>query len=573
MKALKVKQDIENARLLVKKKAEDALIAKRLAILEREEKLKADRIAREMAEKEKETIRKTKQYFKLNKFNRKVQLEENTVYFGDHYGTHGAWIPHGHGEYLVGDTLIYEGNFCDGLPNGKVIYELDDGSKWDGPFIAGNMDGVGTLTSRKGEIREVLLRNNIIVCDKNELLVGKVVEIRDSKFSIMSGCGTARVTITAPIVGWRFHVRLQDEVCPRERELDFSQFKDFKVLHTLPQVYHLMERHTTPSYDYFKDNYGDQGRPRLGVAGGRTNTEKTKTIGCRALPVVERSRSDHVENLFESATAGLAAGLEQESERRKKENAAKQWRELIERRRKEEAAALAKRLEEEQQAYLQEQIDRHRQEEAARKQEEEDARRRDLTEAGRQTAYMREAEERLARRGQEELAKRNSQTSAFTQGVLCFESIRGEDIRARGWTAVQSLYLVISVGEGSTKSTTVHDDGAGNCLWPVEIKGGKSALEIKVTAHDIDTNDLKVQVWEEAAAATTKSKAKDMLLCEGSLSLAGLADSRTDEIVIKQFEPPKKVLKRVAADAVGAPVGMGRVFVSVSLRDNTCNGK
>lgn len=567
LKALKVKQDIENARILLKKKDEDIENAKKQAILEQEEKLKADRIAQEIAEKEREIKRKTKQYFKLNKYNRKVQLEENTVYFGEHVGSHDAWIPHGHGEYLVGDTLIYEGNFQNGLPHGNMIYELDDGSKWEGPFINGNMDGVGVLTSRKGEKKNVLVRRNIIICDKNELIMGKVVEVRDSKYSVVA----IRVVIIAPIDGWRFYVRMHDEVTPREREMDFSLYKDVKVLHTLPQVYHLPERDAKSSYDYFKDCYGEAGRPRLGVAGGRMNTERTLTIGCRALPVIERSRSDHLENLFESAVAGMSSAIEEEKERRKKDNAAKQWKELIEKRRKDEAAALAKRLEEEQQAYLQEQIDRHRLEDAARKKEDEDARQRELDETDRQTAYMREAEERLALKEREELAKQKGLIAVFTQGALCFDSLRGEDIRVHGWTAAQSLYLVISMGKDSTKSQSVADDGLGNCTWPKESLEGKQ-LQIKVTAQDIDNDSLKIQVWDSPHGQT---KAKDMLLCEGSLSLAGIADMRKDEIVIKLFEIPKKILmkntnKNIAPSTASTSVtSMGRIFASISLTDTS----
>lgn len=62
-----------------------------------------ERLAMEALERVKE--RNTKEYFEYNAYGRKVQPREEPLYFGEHRGQEGAWMPHGYGEfYLNGEA-------------------------------------------------------------------------------------------------------------------------------------------------------------------------------------------------------------------------------------------------------------------------------------------------------------------------------------------------------------------------------------------------------------------------------------------------------------------------------------
>lgn len=59
-----------------------------------------------------------------------------------------------------------------------------------------------------------------------------------------------------------FRVRFHEGVTPRERNVNFSKIKSFKILKHLPIIHHFSQSPSLPnvespgSYDYYKDVYG-----------------------------------------------------------------------------------------------------------------------------------------------------------------------------------------------------------------------------------------------------------------------------------------------------------------------------
>lgn len=47
--------------------------------------------------------------------------------------------------YELSDTILYSGQFRDGLFDGNGILDLGDGYRYEGGFVAGRFDGEGTL--------------------------------------------------------------------------------------------------------------------------------------------------------------------------------------------------------------------------------------------------------------------------------------------------------------------------------------------------------------------------------------------------------------------------------------------
>ncbi len=100
----------------------------------------------------------------------------------------------------------------------------------------GKMEGAG-LIKKNGEIREVIARNNIVVCDKKgiysnyyfyqafiiigvislDLINGTQIEIFDNDFTHKY---SLKVTINFHIRDWRYNCRCHDKVSPINREVN-----------------------------------------------------------------------------------------------------------------------------------------------------------------------------------------------------------------------------------------------------------------------------------------------------------------------------------------------------------------
>ena len=78
-----------------------------------------------------EKERKTKSYYDIDKFNRRIAPKDQLTYYGEYQNTKGAWVPHGPGQYLVNDEEVQrEGTFINGELWGQGRYVHADGSIW-----------------------------------------------------------------------------------------------------------------------------------------------------------------------------------------------------------------------------------------------------------------------------------------------------------------------------------------------------------------------------------------------------------------------------------------------------------
>ena len=303
--------------------------------------------------KEQEAIRireeKTFKYYNVNAYGRKVPPPGGPIYIGDQLKSHGAWIPHGEGEFFLNDQyedpeIHMKGRFNKGKIEGKGFLKIDNEWNWEGEFRYGNIDGKGELVHVDGTTRKkVLAKNNEIVCRHEELLDGKQVEIDDHSLGIHTkeSGHKVHVTIIRHIKDWRFYVRVHEDVNPKERELDFSIMKRFTVLHHKPQCYDLcrfgIQMDPDPKYDYFLDNFGPGVMPKLGVAVGRKTAEMTLK-GPKALSSMQKVKTDYQENMFESVAAGIGAAQKENNIELLKQKRQEQWAALIEERRQKEEA-------------------------------------------------------------------------------------------------------------------------------------------------------------------------------------------------------------------------------------------
>ena len=318
--------------------------------------------------REAEIKRKTKDYWKLDHLNERVLLAPHFPgYYGEHLGDRGAWVPHGKGEFRHKHEVILEGTFRKGIIHGDGVLRLENGCIWEGEFKNGKIHGVGFWTNEKGVKREAVARNHVVICYKDELLDGKQVEIDDPTLRMVAPPLTGNkilATIMFHVRGWKYRCRFHEEVRPRERDVVFSSLKTFKILHNLPQIYHLnsfgFEVDATPRYDYWSDVYGQAHKgkgPKLGIAGGRRTAEMRPFQAEPLKPIARTStKTDYRENVYESGMVGIGAAQEEEEVERRREMKRKQFQALIDKRRADAEAERLKTIEEEQKRLAEEDI-------------------------------------------------------------------------------------------------------------------------------------------------------------------------------------------------------------------------
>jgi len=315
-----------------------------------------------------EIKRKTKDYWELNHLNERVLLPPHfPSYFGEHIDCgKGSWVPHGHGQFLYNHQVFLEGTFQRGKIHGDGTLRLEDGRMWQGEFKNGKVHGVGVVVELIEGIpvkREAIARNHVVICHKDELRDGVQVELQDPTLALgLVGqpftCNKVYATVMFHVRGWKYRCRFHDEVRPRERDVEFSSLRSFKVLHHLPQVYHLsrFEEGTAvdaePRYDYWSDVYGPYMKlkgPKLGIAGGR-RTAEMKPFQAQPLAPIARThaKTEYKENVYESHMVGIGAAQEEEEIARRKELKKQQFLQLIEKRRADAEAERLKAVEEEQ---------------------------------------------------------------------------------------------------------------------------------------------------------------------------------------------------------------------------------
>ena len=318
-----------------------------------------------------EIKRKTKDFWRLDHLNERVLLPPHFPgYFGEHIDAgKGSWMPHGQGHFHYKHETILEGTFRKGLIHGNGKLRLEDGRVWEGEFKAGKIHGIGLVTelARDGEgiaaKREAIARDHVVICHKDEIVDGVQVELQDPTLALglvgqPLSCNKVLASVMFHVKGWKYRCRFHDEVHPRERDVEFSSLRSFKVLHHLPKVYHISRfEHgapvdAEPRYDYWSDVYGPYMKlkgPRLGIAGGR-RTAEMRPHQAEALKPIARThaKTDYKENSFESHMVGIGAAQEEEEIARRKELKKKQFEALIEKRRADAEAERLKAIEEEQ---------------------------------------------------------------------------------------------------------------------------------------------------------------------------------------------------------------------------------
>lgn len=135
--------------------------------LELDKKAERDlEVLRERERKRLEDERRTKQYFSLDKYERKIPAPGEPIYFGDMKEKNHSWQAHGSGQFSLNGEIVMKGTFKDGdFVQGEVRWS--DGTTWNGVLTDHKMNGIGVVTDADGNKQEALMRNNILVCYKD----------------------------------------------------------------------------------------------------------------------------------------------------------------------------------------------------------------------------------------------------------------------------------------------------------------------------------------------------------------------------------------------------------------------
>ena len=416
----------EKLRLEEEKRKQDALDAAERAIKKAEE----DRVA-EIKRKTKPHFQ-VNRFLRKETTDDGTEYYGQWLGAGGHYESKAvkmfgdAWIPHGLGEHRTKGRVFMKSYFDKGIPHGIANIHYGNDEVWDVTLKAGDIQGVAKINKpsiraelmqddmevelltydemekkraeeelqKSLEIRhepaptvknqppgakvwiqdgssntehDVIMKNNCIVCRKIDLIQGRQVQIFDF------GNDGPKVSIMKHVRGWRYLCRFETEVAPRERGVDFSTLKNFKVLLNAPLVYHTgtfgVLNDAPRLYDYWKDTYGKSYKEIKASKITKTLT-KVSPWTVKPLEFNERSHTKHDENVYEAEAAGYTKNLKSEMDAKKSEEDRNRFNELIAKKRaqaEEEKHAL---IAEEESRAMKEQQDRLR--EQQRKQKEED---------------------------------------------------------------------------------------------------------------------------------------------------------------------------------------------------------
>lgn len=136
-------------------------------------------------------------YFKVNKYSQRLPLENQTTYYGSHSAVRNSWRPYGEGEYQLNDEKLMKGNFNkDGFMqgNGEIAFYKEEKlwALWEGGFQNGQLSGPGHITDQKGMKKESIIRDNKVICTRDNLQLGQQIEFNDQSFQVH------RITVNAP---------------------------------------------------------------------------------------------------------------------------------------------------------------------------------------------------------------------------------------------------------------------------------------------------------------------------------------------------------------------------------------
>lgn len=227
------------------------------------------------------------------------------------------------------------------------------------------MKGEGYVTE-DGKNQLTIVRNNVIVCyrDGMKLSVNKVIlilvelnsgtriEFQQPLLTVYGSTQNRKPTATIlwPIRNWKFRMRFDEEVWPRERDVDLLEIENFKVLRNLPNNYHFSqfgigtEPRRVNDYRTLTDCQilslpvdSSTSSPTLQLERAKTpavmSVERKKhtqysqscMLNMRLIPIFKsRKPSEKPNNIFETREIGVGAAKEEEEreiqlEQRKKQ--------------------------------------------------------------------------------------------------------------------------------------------------------------------------------------------------------------------------------------------------------------
>lgn len=176
----------------------------------------------------------------------------------------------------------------------------------------------------------------MFVCN-TDLIPGIQVEFNDPTLHITSThCPHAlpRAVLLKHINHWKYLFRLQDEMRPRERQINLKYVKYFRILHELPRIITLshidLPMDETSVYDYYMDTFGSSQIPQFGLGLGRKTEEMRSKHHLPPLSIKHRKHEVHgSRNIFESGLAGSDTAKELEQKQEQIEHRKKQVRKLL----------------------------------------------------------------------------------------------------------------------------------------------------------------------------------------------------------------------------------------------------
>mmetsp|Transcript_25564 Transcript_25564/g.35156 ORF Transcript_25564/g.35156 Transcript_25564/m.35156 type:complete len:341 (+) Transcript_25564:526-1548(+) len=223
-----------------------------------------------------------------------------------------------------------------------------------------------------------IAKENMLVCLHEELVPGLQLEfhgplsgISATPFSINTSCRVVILKHIPPATessmsatnnslhveimkhNWIFKVRFQEDVWPKDRDIDLEIYSDFILLRHLPLIYDLSIFQLPSSckrIDDFRLNLPPIHSPSSTIISKKSKGISSSTDLMMKFPT--RSYTERLRNVFEARAAGIGAAAEEEERERLKQIQKEQWAKLIEDRRVAFEEARKKKIEEEQEQLM-----------------------------------------------------------------------------------------------------------------------------------------------------------------------------------------------------------------------------
>eukprot|EP00598_Pedospumella_elongata_P005778 CAMPEP_0184983224 /NCGR_PEP_ID=MMETSP1098-20130426/12522_1 /TAXON_ID=89044 /ORGANISM="Spumella elongata, Strain CCAP 955/1" /LENGTH=528 /DNA_ID=CAMNT_0027507031 /DNA_START=99 /DNA_END=1685 /DNA_ORIENTATION=+ len=279
LKAKEIQRQKEAHQLVLAKKAEKDL-----------------EVLRERERKREEDERKTKRYFSLDKYERKIPAPDEPVYFGDMKEKNHSWQAHGSGQFSLNGEVIMKGTFKEGdFVQGEVRWS--DGTAWNGVLVNHKMNGIGVIIDADGNKQEALMRSNLLVCYKDELRGGIQIQFEEPMFNIYpTNSRKPTATILRHVRDWIYLCKFHTDVWPQDRQVDLSVTSNFNLLRLRPMVYNLQTFGIASEPDRIYDYRFEQkiNRSRLRDTANNVLFQQAQTA--EMLASVNGSGGDEVEN-------------------------------------------------------------------------------------------------------------------------------------------------------------------------------------------------------------------------------------------------------------------------------------